>query len=105
MDGLNSYIRAVLLKDFQKIYSRQHKAPIIVSYQHLAIFTRNRILSKKAVTFNISQEFLKIKLPCLCVCMHTWMVVRFEVFSKEKGRKAHHKLITCLQNSATYQRA
>lgn len=88
-------MRAVLLKDFQKTYSQQQKGPIMVCCQHLAIFTHNRILSKKVVTANTSRvfEFLKIELPCLCVCMHTLMLVRFQVSSKQKGRKAHHKLI------------
>lgn len=92
MDGLNGYMRAVLLKDFQKIYSQQQKGPIMVCCQHLAIFTPNRILSKKVVTANTSRV-LKIELPCLCVCMHTLMLVRFQVSLKQKGRKAYHKLI------------
>lgn len=80
MGGLNGYIRAVLLKDFQKIYSQQQKGLIIVCCQHLAIFTHNRILSKKVVISNIS-------LPCLCFCMHKWMLV-WGVFKRERKKGA-----------------
>lgn len=76
----------------------------MVCCQHLVIFTHNKTLSKKVVISNIFQEFFKSK-TSLCVCMHTRILIRFEVFLKEKGRKAHHKLITRLQNSTTYKRA
>lgn len=71
MDGLNGYMRAVLLKDFHKIYSQQQKGPIMVCCQHLAIFTHNRILSKKVVTANTSQVFKNR--TALSVCLHVYI--------------------------------